>query len=166
MWANPQETADFVIFTEESLMENFIFYAVRQIIYSLYQVKEITKVYNNIMNSIKLENPIDTISRNSKNSGTFDPHRLLLNLASKIKLRRSDKYVDLSNLSIYYTGKNIKKSYKNNKSKILAPTWTEDFNYLMDHILYQIFKIILNISLKKHRENTDNPSIRIYVNRM
>ena len=147
-------------------MENFIFCAVRQIIYSLYQVKEITKVYNNIMNSIKLENPIDTISRNSKNSGTFDPHRLLLNLTSKIKLRRSDKYVDLSNLSIYYTGKNIKKSYKNNKSKILAPTWTEDFNYLMDHILYQIFKIILNISLKKHRENTDNPSIRIYVNRM
>ena len=41
------------------------------------------------------------------------------------------------------------------KFKILAPTW----NYLMDHILYQIFNIIL----KKHEEKTITPSIRIYV---
>ena len=38
--------------------------------------------------------------------------------------------------------------------------------YLMDHILYQIFKTILNISLKKYREKTDNPSIRVYVNKI
>ena len=36
----------------------------------------------------------------------------------------------------------------------------------MDHILYQIFKIILSIFKKKHRENTDNPSIRIYINKL
>ena len=35
--------------------------------------------------------------------------------------------------------------------------------HLADHILYQIFKIILSI-LKKHGEKTDNPSIRTYVN--
>ena len=40
-----------------------------------------------------------------------------------------------------------------------------NLNYLMDHILYQIFKIILNI-FKKHRENSDNPSVRIYVNQI
>ena len=40
---------------------------------------------------------------NSENSKTFDPHRLLLNLTNKINLKRSDKYVALSNLSIYYT---------------------------------------------------------------
>ena len=40
---------------------------------------------------------------NSKNSGTSDPHRLLLSLADKRNLKRSDKYVALSNLSIYYT---------------------------------------------------------------
>ena len=48
---------------------------------------------------------------NSKNSKTSDPHRLLLNLADKVNLKRSDKHVPLSNLSIYYAWKNIKKSY-------------------------------------------------------
>ena len=47
---------------------------------------------------------------NSKNSKTSEPHRPLLNLADKIDLKRSDKYVALSNLSMYYTWKNIKKS--------------------------------------------------------
>ena len=37
----------------------------------------------------------------------------------------------------------------------------KNFSYLVDHILYQIFKIILNI-LKKHGE-TVNPSIKIYI---
>ena len=48
---------------------------------------------------------------NSKNSGTSDPHRLLLNLTDKINLKRGNKYVALSNRSIYYTWENIKKSY-------------------------------------------------------
>ena len=48
---------------------------------------------------------------NSKNSGTSDPHRLLLNLTDKINLKRGDKYAALSNRSIYYSWKNIKKSY-------------------------------------------------------
>ena len=51
----------------------------------------------------------NTIFINSKNSGTPDPHRLLLNLTDKINLKRSEKYVALSNLSISYTWKNIKK---------------------------------------------------------
>ena len=76
---------------------------------------------------------------NSKNSKTSDPHRLLLNLTDKINLK-SDKYVALSNLSRYYTWKSIKKSYKNNKFEMKC------LNYLMDHILYKIFKIILSIS--------------------
>ena len=58
---------------------------------------------------------------NSKTSKASDPHRILLNLLNKINLKRSDKYVALSNLSIYYTWKNIKKLYKNNKFKISAP---------------------------------------------
>ena len=40
----------------------------------------------------------------------------------------------------------------------------KNFNYLIDHILYQIFKNLLSISLKKSGEKTINPSIRIYVN--
>ena len=110
---------------------------IRQIKYSLHQEKEVTKkVYNNVMNSIKLKNRMDTIFMNSENSKTSDPHRLLLNLTDKINLKRSDKYVGLSNLSIYYTWKNIKKLYKNNKFKISAPTWNEEFgSYSVSDIL-------------------------------
>ena len=42
----------------------------------------------------------------------------------------------------------------------------KNLNYLMDHILYQKFKIILNISSKKHEKITDNPSIKIYINKI
>ena len=68
---------------------------------------------------------MDIIFMNSENSKTYDPHRLLLNLTDKITLKRSDKYVALSNLSIYYTQKNVKKSYKKNKFKISVPTRAE-----------------------------------------
>ena len=62
---------------------------------------------------------------NSRNSDTSDPHRLILNFTDKINWERSDKYVAFSNLSIYYTWKNIKKSHKNNKFKTSAPTWNK-----------------------------------------
>ena len=65
---------------------------------------------------------MDTRFRNSEKSKTSDSDRLLLNLLDKINLKGSDKYIALSNLSIYYAWRNIKKSYKNNKFKISAPT--------------------------------------------
>ena len=52
---------------------------------------------------------------NSENIKTSDPHRLSLNLTDKIELRQKDKCIALSNLSIYYTWKNIQRSYQNNK---------------------------------------------------
>ena len=58
---------------------------------------------------------MNTIFMNSENSKTSDPLRLLLNLTDKIDLRRKDKYIALSNLSINYTWKNIEKYYNNNK---------------------------------------------------
>ena len=64
---------------------------------------------------------------NSGNIKTSDLHRLSLNLTEKIDLRRKDEYIVLSNLNIYYTWKNIKKSFKNNKFKISAPAWNEEF---------------------------------------
>ena len=89
---------------------------------------------------------MNTIFMNSKNSKTFDPRGLLLNLTDKINFKRSDKYVALSNLSIYYTWKNIKKSYKNNKFIYQLQHEMKNLNYMMDHILHQIFKIILSLS--------------------
>ena len=59
-----------------------------------------------------------------KTSKTSDPHRLLLNLSAKIDLKRSDKYVALSNISIYYTWKDMKKSCKTINLKS-GPTWNE-----------------------------------------
>ena len=70
---------------------------------------------------------MNTILINSEISKTFDPHGLVLNLTDKVDLRRKDKYIAISTLSIYYTWKNIKKVYKNNKFKIWAPTWNEEF---------------------------------------
>ena len=58
---------------------------------------------------------MNTIFMNSENSETSNPYRLLLNLLDKINLKRNDKYVALSNLSIYYTWKNIKKVIQKNK---------------------------------------------------
>ena len=82
---------------------------------------------------------------NSENSTTSKPHVLILHLTDKIDLRRDEKSIVLSNLSIYYTWKNIKKSYNNNKLKYLFQYGMVNLNYQMDYILYQIFKIILSI---------------------
>ena len=70
---------------------------------------------------------MDTIFINSEDIKTSHNRRLLLNVTDKVDLRRSDKYVDLSNLSIHYTWKSIKMSYKNSKFKILAPILNEEF---------------------------------------
>ena len=81
---------------------------------------------------------------NFKNRKTSDPHRLLLNITDKTDLRRNGKCVALSNLSIYYTWKNIKSQIRTINSKYHLQHGMKNLNYLMDHILYQIFKMILN----------------------
>ena len=109
---------------------------------------------------------MDTIFMNSENSKTSEPHILRLKLTDKLYLRVDKKVIALSNLSIYYTWNNVKSSYNNNKFKISAPTWNEEFtlpdgSYSVSDI-QDYFKYIL----KKHGENTDKPSIQIYVNKI
>ena len=70
---------------------------------------------------------MDTIFMNSENRKTSEPHVLILKLTDKLDLRRREKNFALSNLIIYYTQKNIKSSYNNNKFKIPAPTWNDKF---------------------------------------
>ena len=62
---------------------------------------------------------MNAIFMNSKSSKTSDLHRLLLNVTEKVNLNRSDEYISLSNLSIYYTWKNIKTSDKINEFKMV-----------------------------------------------
>ena len=64
---------------------------------------------------------------NSKNSRTSKPHILILKLIDKLDLRIGKKVIALSNLSIYNTWKNIKSLYNNNKFKISAPIWNDEF---------------------------------------
>ena len=99
---------------------------------------------------------------NSENSKTSEYHVLVLKLTDKLDLKSGQKSVGLSNLSIYYTWKNIKNLYNNNKLKISAPTWSEKFKLsdgsysisdIQDHFEY---------ILKKHSENI---AIKIYINK-
>ena len=103
---------------------------------------------------------------NSENSKTSKYHVLVLNLTDKLDLRRGQKTVALSNLSIYYTWKNIKSSYNNNKFKISGPTWNEEFELPDGSCSISDIQDYFEYILKKHSESVANPSIRIYVNRI
>ena len=108
---------------------------------------------------------MNTIFMNSENSKTSEPHVLILTFTDKLDLRRGEKIIALSNLSIYYTWKNIKSSCNNNKFKISAPTWNKfelpDGSYSVSNI-QDYFEYIL----KKHGENTDSPFITTHVNKI
>ena len=109
---------------------------------------------------------MDTIFMNSENSKTPKPHVLVLKLTNKLDLRIGKKVIALSNLSIYYTWKNIKSSCNNNKFKISSPTWNDEFE--LPYGCYSISDIedCFDYILKKHGEDIDKPSIQIYVNQI
>ena len=65
---------------------------------------------------------METIFMNTENCKTNEPQKFVLNLSQRLDLRSSNKHVALQNLSIYYTWKNIRQQYKNNKLEIIAPT--------------------------------------------
>ena len=109
---------------------------------------------------------METVFIDSKNSGKSNPHRLLLNLTDKINLKGSDKYDVLSNFSIYYAWKKIKMSYKYNIFKISALTWNEEFELPDGSYSLSDIQDYLGYILKKHGEETDNLSIKIYVNKI
>ena len=109
---------------------------------------------------------MDTVFMNSENSKTSKLHVLKLKLTSKLDLIIGEKVIASSNLTIYYTWRNIKSSYNNKKLKISAPTWNDQFelpdgSYSVSDI-QDYFKYIL----KKHGENTNKPSVQIYVNKI
>ena len=84
-----------------------------------------------------------------------------------MNLNRDDKYVALSNLSICYASKNVKKLCKNNKFKISAPMWN-DKSELPDgsYSVLDIHDYLEYIMIKKHVNVSDNLPIRIYVNKI
>ena len=101
---------------------------------------------------------------NSENSKTSELHVLILKLTDKLDLRRGEK--TLSNLSIYYTWKNIKSSYNNSKFKISAPTWNYKFELPNGSYSVSDIQDYFEYILKKHGENIDIPSVEIYLNKI
>ena len=71
---------------------------------------------------------METFFMNAKNSKTSASYRFKYDLIDKLDLRNPNKNMELANLSIYYTWKNVKSIYKNNKFKISASTWNEMFD--------------------------------------
>ena len=88
---------------------------------------------------------MNTIFMNSENGKSSDPHRLLLNLTDKIDLRRKINILLYQILAFTIHGKISKSHIRIINFKYQLQHGMKNLNYLMDHILNQIFKIILNI---------------------
>ena len=107
---------------------------------------------------------METFFMNSRNSKTNEPNRFKYDLIDKLDLKNPNKNMALANLSIYYTWKNVKSTYNNNKFKILAPIWNETFDlpdgsYNISEIQNYIEDII-----KKHETISEIAPILIYAN--
>ena len=102
---------------------------------------------------------------NSKNSKTSKPHIIILKLTNKLDLRIGENMISLSNLSVYYTWRNIKSSCNNNKFKISAPAWNDKFELPDGSYFVSDIQDYFEYVFKKHGENTDKSSVEIYVNK-
>ena len=65
---------------------------------------------------------------NTEKSRANEPHKSRLSFSDKLNLKNPIKNIALGNLNTYYTWKNIKSVYNNNKFKISAPTWNDTFD--------------------------------------
>ena len=108
---------------------------------------------------------MDTISMNSEKLKS-KPRILKLQLTDKLGLRLDKKVIALSNLSIDYIWNKIKSSYDNNKFKISASTWSEEFALPEGSYLVSDIQGYIECILKKHGQNADKPLIEIYVNKI
>ena len=77
-----------------------------------------------------------------------------------------EKVIVLSNLSIYCTCKNIKRSYNNNKFKISTRTWNDEFELPDGSYSVSDNQDYFEYILEKHVEDTDEPWVQIYVNKI
>ena len=87
-------------------------------------------------------------------------------MSQRLDLRSSNELVALQNLSIYYNWKSLGKQYKNNKLKIIAPTWNDEFE--LPHSSYSVSDIqyYIEFIIKKHKTLTTIPPIHVYVDRI
>ena len=104
---------------------------------------------------------METILMNTENSKANEPHRSKLDLTDKINLKNPNKKnIGLVNLSIYYSWKNIKSAYNNNKFKISFPTWNDEFNLPDGSYSISDIQGYFEFIIKKYE--TENPPIQIH----
>ena len=108
---------------------------------------------------------MDTIFMNSENSKTSKAHVLILKLTNKLDLRIGGKTIAFSNLSIFYTWRNINSLYNNNKFKISVPTWNDKFELPDGSYSVSDIQDYFEYNLKNYGEDIDEPSVKIYVNK-
>ena len=102
---------------------------------------------------------MDTIFMNTENSKTSEPCRFKLNLKDKSNLKNLKQNMDLANLSIHYTWKNIKSEYNNSKFKISAPTWNDTFDLPDGSYSIADIQDYFEFIIKKHETLTENPPV-------
>ena len=85
-----------------------------------------------------------------------------MDLTDKLNLKNPNKNMALANLSIYYTWKNIKSKYKNNKFKISAPIWNDTFDLPDGSCSIADIQDYFEFIIKKHEALTENPPVQIY----
>ena len=107
---------------------------------------------------------METFFMNTKNSKTNEPNRFKYDLIDNLDLKNPNKNMALANLSIYYTWKNVKSIYENNKLKISTPTWNETFD--LPYGSYNISEIqdYIEYIIKKHEAIGENAPILIHAN--
>ena len=102
----------------------------------------------------------------TKNSKTNEPHRFRLSLGDKLNLKNPNRNMALANLSIYYTWKNIKSANNNNKFKISAPTWNDEFDLPDGSCSTADIQDYFEFIIKKHETLAENPPVQIYPNKI
>ena len=103
---------------------------------------------------------------NNENSKTNEPHRFRFSLADKLNLKKPNKNMALASLSIYYTWKNIKSAYDNNKFKISAPTWDDESDLPDGSYSITDIQDYFELIIRKHKNLTENPPVQIYHNKI
>ena len=100
---------------------------------------------------------------NTENSKTSGSNKFIYQFTDKLNLKTpKNKKIALVNLSIYYTWKNIKSEYNNNKFKISAPTWNDTFDLPDGSYSISDIQDYFEFIIKKHETLTENPPIQIY----
>ena len=103
---------------------------------------------------------------NTLNSKKNEPSKFIYELTDKLNLKNPNKVMALANLSIYYTWKNIKSEYNNNKFKISAPTWNDNFDLADGSYSVSDIQDYFEYIIKKHETIADKAPVQIYVNKI